>query len=328
MWGASLPIILSSTMGDGASTGYGTGRTQGVQESFGRTVGRAHTDGQTDATSWAKSHTTTENWGEASTSGSSWGHSVTQTTGIADGTSHVASQAHGTASTHGSGSSSGSSWGSSTAFSHGGAFTQSAGGSVGFEGTGLNVNYAVTESIGRTDASSVGGFSSSSSFDSTTNSNSWGVADGTSHVVSQGTAVSDFSGGFSSPYLLPRPRRGRYRDHGRLPRRQPRRHPPSHALSTAYARGSSTGLTQGQALNTFQGLGLGAGVAPSISFSKVFQGEDHVAKMIADALRGQEEMLQVMALEGGYYVDNYFLCGDARGTAGTRGACPPGIPRH
>ncbi len=306
--GLALPIILSGSVGDGASAGYGTGQAEGQTQSVGKTVGQAHTEGQTDVSSWARSHTTTENWGEASTSGSSWGHSVTQTTGIADGTSHVTSEAHGTADTHGSGSASGSSWSQTTALSHGASLSQGAGGSIGAPGlASINLNSSVSESFGLTQASSVGGFSSSSSFNSHTDSHTWGTADGTSHTVSQATAVSDFSGGFSSHTSS--------HGHGVADTETTggshatsQADTTSTALTTAQAQGTSTSLARGQALTTFQGLGLGAGVAPSISFSKVFQGEDHVAKMVADALRGQEEMLQVMALEGGYYVDNYFLC--------------------
>jgi len=305
--GLGLPIILSGSVGDGASAGYGAGQSEGTQQSLGRSTGTAHTEGQTDATSWSKSHTVGENWGSSSTSGSSWGRTVTQTTGVANGTSHVESQAHGTADTRGSGHTSGSSWGQTTALSHGASMNQSVGGGIGIGGTGINLGKSVSESFGLTQASSVGGFSSSSSFSSHTDSQSWGTADGTSHVVSQGTAVSHSSGGFSSHTS----------SHGHSvadtettggSRATSTSDTTSQATTTAYARSASNSLARGQALTTFQGLGLGAGVAPSISFSKIFRGEDHVAKIVADALRGLEEMLTVMALEGGYYVDNYFLC--------------------
>lgn len=307
--GLALPVILSGMVGDGASAGYGTSQAQATQEGVGRTLGRAHTEAQTDSSFWSRSHTTGQGWGQADTSGSSWGHTVAGSTGVADGTSHVVSQAQGTASTHGTGAVSGQSWGQATSLSHGATH----GIELGVRGAfptgvfGIGRNESVSESFGLTQTSAAGGFTSSSSFDSYSDSHSWGVADGTSHTTSSGTTVADSSGGFSSHTTM----------HSTLvadtdttggSTAVSRADTTSQALTTAQGRSSSTSLARGQALSTFQGLGLGAGVAPSISFSKVFQGEDHVAKLVADGLRGQEEMLQVMALEGGYYVDNYFLC--------------------
>jgi len=322
--GLSLPVILSSNIGEGAAAGYGAGRTDGIQESSGRSLVKAHTEGSTDVASWSKAHTASENWGEASTSGSSWGRTVSrsESVGVADGVSHVDSRSWGTADTHatahttGSGSSSGSSWGSSTALSHSGSLTQGETWSANARFLGRANATSVTESYGLTQASSVGGSASSSSFSSTTtssahtDSHSWGIADGSSHVVSRGgaTTVAESAGGFAS--------RMSSHGHGVADTKsvggshaESRADTVSAGAFTARGRGSSVGLTRGQTLTAFHGLGLGAGVAPSISFSKVFQGEDHAATMVADALRGLEQMLQVMAVEGGYYVDNYFLCG-------------------
>ena len=353
--GLGLPVMLSGNLGDGATSGYTTGRSAGIGESVGRSVSRAHTEGQAWGKAWGHSHTESENWGEASTSGSSWGRTVShsETIGAADGTSHTTSQAtgtadgsfrstseswgtadtHGTAHTSGHGSASGSSWGSVTSLSHSASYTQgqAKSGNLGFLGTSLGAtgSESVTESFGLTQASSVGGFSSSSSFSSTTtsqahtDSHSTGVSEGTSHVTSRSSgtadgtshtdsrsvtnAVSVMRGGFSS-HTSSHGHGVADSDFWSRSESTSRADTTAVGLSSARSRLNSVGVSRGQGLSRFRALGLGAGVAPSISFSKVYQGEDHVATMVADALRGQAAQLRTMALEGGVYVDNYFLC--------------------
>ncbi|MBO9371210.1 MAG: ATP-binding protein, partial [Chloroflexi bacterium] len=305
--GVGLPAVMSGSTGDSASAGYGAGRSESVQDVVGRVVGQAHTESRMESSSWARSHTTGEAWGTADSSGSTWSHTVSHTTGIADGTSHVRSEAWGTAVTSGSSTSSGSSWSSSTSFTQGASMSHNVGGSVGLWGTGLNESYGLTQSVARTDAFSAGGFSSSSSFSSHTDSHSWGVADGTFHTVSSATTVADSSGGFSShtkfhsTSVADTTMVGGSRATGQA-------NTTSTAQSTAHAQGTATNVARGQSLAVFQGAGVAVGVVPHVSIGKSYQGVNRRATMIANPLRQMERMLDIIGVEGGFYVDHYFLC--------------------
>ncbi|MBC7258722.1 MAG: serine-rich protein [Chloroflexi bacterium] len=87
----------------------------------------------------------------------------------------------------------------------------------------------------------------------------------------------------------------------------------SRVESTGVAESKSTGVVQARSLATATGMGVGAGLAPSLSASKTYQWEDHLATMVADLLRGQERLLAEAATEGAFWVDAYFLCRTERG---------------
>jgi hypothetical protein len=299
--------LLTGSIADGASAGYGSGYSQGTGDAVGRTVGQAHTESQMESSSWARSHATGETWGTADSSGSTWSHTVSHTTGIADGTSHVNSQAWGTADTSGSSTSSGSSWSSGTSITHGASMSHNMGGSVGIWGTGLNESYGLTQSVARTDMFTSGGFSSSSSFSSHTDSHSWGVADGTSHTISSATTVADSSGGFSShteshsTSVADTTTVGGSRATGHADTT-------SSADSIVHSRMASFNVARGQSLNTAQGYGMVMGIAPAISLTKSYHGQNRQYTMLANPLRQMERMVETIAVEGAYYTDHYFLC--------------------
>lgn len=301
------PVILSGSVADGASAGYGSGYSQGTGDAIGRAVGRAHTESQMDSYFSSRSHTTGEAWGTADSSGSTWSQTIAHTTGVADGTSHIQSEAWGTADTHGTGTASGSTWGSTVSVSQGVSMSENYGSSVGFMGTGLDIGYGLNQSVARTEAFASGGFSSSSSFDSHTDSHSWGVADGTSHTVSAATTVASSSGGFSShteshtTSVADTTTTGTSHATGQA-------NTTSTAQSAVHSRMASFNVARGQALNTAQGYALGMGLAPSLSFSKSYRSFNRRATMIANPLRQMEQAVETMAVEGAYYTDHYFLC--------------------
>ncbi|MGC8946363.1 MAG: serine-rich protein [Anaerolineae bacterium] len=305
--GFNIPVMASSNVGDGASAGYGSGHSQVAGDTVGRVVGTAHTESQTNSQFWSKSHTTGEAWGTADTSGSTWSQTVSHTTSVADGTSRVTSEAWGTADTHGSSVSSGSSWGNAVSITQGASMSQHVSGSVGFMGTGLDEGYGLSQSIARSEVSSFGGFSSSSSFNSHTGTHSWGVANGTSHTVGSATTVASSAGGFSShtnshvTSVADTTTSGGSRAFGVADTT-------STAQSVAHSRASALNMTRGQSLNVFHSGGLGVGIAPFVAFSRTHRVLNREATMNAEPLRQMERMIQVMAVEGAYYADHYFLC--------------------
>lgn len=185
--------------------------------------------------------------------------------------------------------------------------SENVGGSVGFMGTGLDKSYGLTQSVSRAEAFSSGGFSSTSSFSSHTDSHSWGVADGISHAVSNVTTTSFSTGGFSShttshtTSVADTETVGGSRADGYADTR-------STLQSFAYSRGVSFNVARGQSLSTIQGYGLGMGLAPAVSASRSYRGFNRLATMIANALRTMEKSLETMAIEGAYYADHYLLC--------------------
>lgn len=89
----------------------------------------------------------------------------------------------------------------------------------------------------------------------------------------------------------------------------------SAAESDAKSRGISraAGLTEARSLGEIGAHGVGAGLSPSASLSKSYQFEDHVATIVANLLRGQEQLLNEASIEGAFLTDNYFLCRNERG---------------
>lgn len=302
-----MPGMLTGGLADGASAGYGSGYSQGTGDTVGRTIGQAHTEGQTESSFWSRSHTEGEAWGTADTSGSTWSQTVAHTTSVADGTSHVRSEAWGTADTHGSGTSSGSTWGSTVSISHGATMTENVGGSIGLLGTSLDKGYSLAQSVARTESFASGGFSSFSTFDSHTDIHSWGVADGVSHTVGNATTVASSSGGFSSHTESHVTSTANTETTGGS-RAISRADTSITSQSVAHSRVAAVNQARGHALNIAQGYGIAVGLAPAVSIGKSYRAFNRQATMIANPLRQMERAAEIMALEGAYYADHYFLC--------------------
>jgi len=85
----------------------------------------------------------------------------------------------------------------------------------------------------------------------------------------------------------------------------------SDSQSHAVSRGISA--NEGRTLAETSGLGVGTGLAPSVSLNKMYQWEDHNATLVANLLRGQEQLLAEAVVEGGFLTDNYYFCRTERG---------------
>ena len=360
-YGSSHSAGVGETTGRSVSKahteGHAEGRAWGQSHTESENWGTSTSSGSSWGTTTSASETTSTNTGTSHTDTASAGtadgsmHSQSATHGSADtaGSADTSSSSH----TSGSGSASGSSWGAATTASHGASHSQgqAVSGNLGFMGTGVGAtgSESATESFGVSQTSSVGGFSSSSSMSSSTSgqahtnsqshtdSHSASVSDGASHTVSQSASAADgvsqgashsittgastMRGGFSSSTSS--------HGHGVADTEFSSQSvsdsvadSTSVGASTSRSRGESVGISRAQSLTSFRGLGMAAGVSPSISMSKIFQGEDHVATMVADVLRGQEAQLRTMALEGGVYVDNYFLCATPEARAALEALIP------
>lgn len=321
--GMSIPVMLSGSIGDGTAASYATGKSEASGDSVARSLHRAHTEGRTKGEAWGRSHTEGETHGHSTSSGQSWSRTagVSETRSIAQGVSRVESESHGVADgttrTQGSSHTSGGSSGvtrSNTA-SQSGTLGWNAGGSVGAGpvraegGVSGSTTQGTASTVAQTSSSFSSRTSSQSRSQSHVESHQHGIAEGQNRVTGHSitTVRSSTRGGFSSSTDS---HSRSSSDTESYTRSEGQSEADTHGLGLSWGRARSRGinLVRGQSLSRMHALGLGAGVAPSISAGKTWQGEDHVATMVADALREQMRQLQVMAKEGGVYVDHYVLC--------------------
>jgi len=336
--GLALPISLQNLVAHAAGTGYSAGEGHSLQRGTGQTLGQAHTDGVSESDVWGRSTTTGESWSTAHTSGrsESTGTSVAHSTGVADGVSHMQGSAHtvgdttssssGTSTTHGvaSGTSQVSSqaqnWSNGVS---GGATLSAAPLGIGMSGS-LGVSHADGGSISLADGVSA------STMDSTTNMNmtshahseatTTSVADGTSHSVSSGDSVST-SHSVSTMESDTQAHGTSISQTNSYAHGTGSSQADTHSASVFGSQGSadSIGLSRSQSLSAAMSSGLGLGLVPSIGFSKAYQGIDYTAKAIHDALLQQYRLVETMALEGGVFIDNYYLVPTAEARAAVKG---------
>ena len=336
--GIALPVSLQNLVAHAAGTGYSAGEGHSVQRGSGQTLGLAHTDGVSESDVWGRSTTTGESWSTAHTTGraESTGTSVSHSTGVADGVSHLqgtaqtvgntTSSSSGTSTTHGvaSGTSqvSGQAQNWSNAVS-GGASLSAAPLGIGLSGS-VGVSHADGGSISLADGVSTSTMDSTTNMHMTSHAHSeattTSVADGTHHSVSSGDSVST-SHSVSTMES------------------DTQAHGTSISQTNSYAHGvgsskadtqsasifgsqgsaDSIGLSRSQSLSAAMSSGLGLGLVPSIGFSKAYQGIDYTAKAIHDALLQQYRLVETMALEGGVFVDNYYLVPTVEARAALKG---------
>ena len=233
------------------------------------------------------------------------GYTQSQSAGQADGVSHIASQSHtdgqaqshtvglavtdGSSSTHTVGSAASESQSISDGHSAGGSASQS-------QGEGWNVG----GSVGVPGVASVnGGYSSSSSA-------SQGSFTSEAHSVSSGTAatqsVSD-SQTASHSETQSQSDTNTTSQADTVGQANGSSHTDSQSSGQALARGLSQGISQGIAF----------GVAPSFSIGEANQWQFDPAILLTNILRKQQEILNTITLEGGFYIDVYALAGTEHG---------------
>jgi len=287
--GGSQTLSHSTTQSAGVTQGSTVGGSVGASQSATQSVGvsQSSTTGGSRTSSQSTTHTHTV--GHADTVGGS--HSVsrglTRSWGVSEGRtvggSHSVSHTTGTSLTQTEGGS--RSWGASDGLTRSVADT---------------VSRAVTRSSADTTSHAV--------------SRSWSTARGTTHTrsvadaISQGIALGRTSSvtasrGGSVSHAEARTRGASHTESQSVTDTRSRQHGASHTV----------GSTLGQSLGWMRGLGLSAGLAPSLGFSKTYAGEDHTAALVAQALGQQEQILRTMSLEGGLLVDHYILTGTPEG---------------
>jgi hypothetical protein len=233
------------------------------------------------------------------------GYTESQSAGQADGVSHVASQSHtdGQAHSHteglavSDGISNTHTAGSSVTESHSVSDGQSVGSNASqSQGEGWNVG----GSVGVPGVASVnGGYNASSS-------ESQGTFASTSNTVTNGTAATQsVSDSLTQSHSETRSQSdtNTTSQADTVGQADGVSHTDSQSTGQALARGLSQGFSQGIAF----------GVAPSFSVGESNQWQFDPAILLTNILRKQQEILNTITLEGGFYTDVYALAGTERG---------------
>ncbi len=357
--GLSLPVILSGLDAAAAGAAYGASRADSYTEGRAHTVSEAETVGTAETETWGRAVTEGEAWsnvvtrGTARTTGETHATMQATTTGVSQSTFQSVSD--GTARTVGVGvtngvahttvrsenwgtaTSSGTSWGTSVANTS----SWNVGGNVGGGIPGVfEVGVSGGHAWGTTETSMQGGFQS------TTQSHGWGVAHGTthtsatthttadttSHTVAHGTGTATMQATttgesharMSSTTTTETTAEGHTRSRS-VTTSEGGAHTVSRSQTTGRADTTSTGIgravgvVQAQTVNAARAIGLGMGIAPSISWNRSYQAVDYVADMVAKALEDQMRVLDQAMMEGAFFVDAYALLPDAEAREAMKG---------
>ncbi len=291
----------------------GTGVSAGVSASESQGASVSWSDASMSSVTHSEATTAAHTVGQADTVGGSHSVSsgVSRSQGVSDGVQ--SGGAHSVSDTVGS------------------SLSQSQGGSSSWgaaDGVSRSVADTVSQSATRSAADTVSQSQTRSAADTVSQSQTRSAADTASHAVSsnwsqaQGMSHSDsMADGVTESLSLGRSSSSTQAAGGSVSHAESQTQGRSHTVSegvsdtTSQQHGTnhSVGSSVGQSLGWMRGLGMSAGLAPSLSFSKTFMGEDHVAALVAQALGQQELILAAMSLEGGLLVDHYILTGSPEG---------------
>ena len=233
------------------------------------------------------------------------GYTESQSAGQASGTSHVDNQSHtvGQAQSHTEG----------LAVTNGIASTHSEGSTVTqshseADGHGVSSNQSQTQGEGWNVGGSVGvpGVASVNGGYNAFSSESQGGAVSDTHTVSDGMAVShSVNDAVTQSHAVT----SSQSDTNTVSQADTKgsadgvSHTDSQSNGQALARGLSQGFSQGIAF----------GLAPSFSIGEANQWQFDPAILLTNILRKQQEILNTITLEGGFYTDVYALAGTERG---------------
>ena len=296
-FGVALPLLLSGALARSVGTGYTRSQSETAADGVSSMESVAHSDGQ------ANSHTV----GHAHTVGSS----VTETEGISVVESHEIStgknhslalgESQSRAVTNGTNQSRSVSDGSNSFAS----VSAGVNGSLGAPGV-ASVGGSVSGTVGGGTSHSVTGTTGSSH--AVTQAQGWsqvetfGESSGEAHGVSVahsqsrsvGHMVSDTEMESNTATTSQTDTRGSAEGTS---------HVDANSSGTSLARGLSQGLSQA----------ISVGLAPSVSFGDVNQWQFDPALLLTAILRKQQDLLNVITKEGGFYTDVYALTSTERG---------------
>jgi len=273
--GTSVPMLLSGALTHGAGTGYTASKAHST------TDGQTHTTSESDTVGHSQSHTE----GQTVTDGvsTSVGRSHTEGHMVSDGhaTSHTVSDTTSSSQTNTQGQT------SFRSIATQGGFSVSA-------GLGGNLSRTVTDGGGSSQSQSqTAGHSHTEIFgETTTHQETLMTSDTTSVSVTRSHSVAKTTSDTTTE--------SQSRTTGTS---EGTTHTEGDTRGEASARGLSRGFSSGMAI----------GLSPSVSIGESNQWQFDPAIIITNVLRQQQEILNRVTLEGGFYADVYALARTERG---------------
>ena len=296
-FGISMPLLLSGALLRSTGSGYSHSQGQTASDGVANTQSYAHTEGQ------AHAHTT----GEAHTQGSSVVHtegvSVIQSYGtssgksasVAEGVSQGMAVTDGTMQSHTVGD-------GSNAF---GSINAGINGTLGVPGIasiGGNIGAAAGGGVSHMDAHTSG------------SSHAVTHAEGTTHIETEGVSSSQSTGlsiahsesksvGYMSADTQMKSDTAATSQADTVGAAAGKSHADSLFKGSAQSRGTSQGTADG----------IAVGLAPSVNLGDINQWQYDPAILLTAMLRKQQELLDIITKEGGFYTDVYALTGTEQG---------------
>jgi len=296
-FGVALPLLLSGALARGVGTGHTSSVGQTASDGVSSTESAAHTEGQ------AQSHTE----GQAHTQGTSF----TQTEGTSVSESHETSTgrsqsladgvSQSMAVTDGTMQSQGISDGVNT-FSSVSAGVNGSLGAPGVASVGANVSGTVGGGSSHGETSTQGSSHAVTETQGASHVETQGVSSGESDGVSITRSESKSVGYITSDTVMQSDTQTNSQA-DTTGTAEGKSHVDSSSNGNSVARGVSQGFSNGIAI----------GLAPSVSLGDSNQWQFDPAILLTVILRKQQELLDVITKEGGFYTDVYALSSTERG---------------
>lgn len=296
-FGVAIPLLLSGAMAHSVGSGHTSSVGQATSDGVSHTESAAHTEGQ------AQSHTE----GQAHTQGTS----ITQTEGVsvsqshemssgrnqsvADGVSQTMAVTDGTMQSHGV----------SDSVNDFSSVSAGVNGSVGVPGVA---------SVGANVSGTVGGGSSHGETSVQGSSHAITEAQGISHIETQGVSSGESHG---ESITQSESKSVGYMTSDTVMKSDTQTQSQADTKGTAEGSSHVNSLSQGNSVarGISQGFsdGIAIGLAPSANLGDNNQWQFDPAILLTVMLRKQQELLDVITKEGGFYTDVYALSSTERG---------------
>ena len=296
-FGVSIPLLLSGALARGVGSGYTRSESEAASDGMFNSESVAHTDGKASAHTQGYAHT------EGSSVTHTEGLSVSESHEISTGESHSVAEGvnQSRAVTNSEMSSHSVSNGSNVFGSVGGGVNGSLG-MPAVASVGANVSGTVGAGISHGETSSQGTSHAVTEAQGQSHVETNGVSSGESHGVnitrSQSTSYSRMT---SDTEMVSDTNTVSQAD--TVGEAEGQSHVDSHTKGNAVARGISQGISEG----------IAVGLAPSVSLGESNQWQFDPAIILTTILRKQQELLDVITREGGFYTDVYALSSTQRG---------------
>ena len=296
-FGVSIPLLLSGSLARNVGAGYTHSEGETASDGISSAESLAHTDGSAQSHTSGRAHTqgtsvtesegisVTESYETSSGQSSSVAEGISQSRAVTDGTMQSRSVSDGVNS-----------------FSSISAGVNGSLGAPGVASVGASVSGTVGGGVSHAETHTQGSSHSVTEAQGSSHVETQGISSGESHGLSISRSKSRSVGSMVSDTTMESDTNTISQADTKAST-QGKSHVDSLSKGTAVARGISQGISDG----------IAVGLAPSASLGESNQWQFDPAILLTTILRKQQELLDVMAREGGYYTDVYALSRTERG---------------